>query len=174
MAGFSKTDWFMPEESERHKRTWMAFGASEQIWGKRLLPEVRRNLAKIANTIVQFEPVTMLVRESDYEMARKLLSSSVELMICPLDDLWVRDTGPVFVVNEDGEKAAINFNFNGWGGKQEHLNDAQVASLVARQAGVNLINTSFVLEGGCIEVDGQGTAVITESCVLNDNRNPGL
>ncbi len=167
-------EWFMPDEAERHERTWMAFGASETIWGRKLLPEVRRNLATVAKTIARHEPVSMLVRSSELDLARSLVGPSVDLIESPLDDLWVRDTGPTFVLTELGHKAAIDFNFNGWGEKQEFGRDAKVAALVARQAGARVINTDLVLEGGCIEVDGRGTAIITESCVLNDNRNPGV
>lgn len=166
--------WRMPDESHPHERTWMAFGASERIWGAELLPEVRRNLATIARTIARFEPVTMLVREAEYDLARQLVGAEVELFVSPLDDLWMRDTSSIFVAGTDGSPAAVDFNFNGWGEKQAHAQDAAVAAFVAQQAGVALVNTSLVLEGGCIEVDGEGTAIITESCVLNDNRNPGV
>ena len=172
--------WRMPEEGERHARTWMAFGASEAIWGKKLLPEVRRNLVLLAQTIAQFEPVSLLVRKSEMALLRQLLgttsaaNAAVTLVEANLDDLWIRDTGPTFVVNAAGQTAALDFNFNGWGGKQEHRQDAKVAALVARQAGAERLATRLVMEGGCIEVDGQGTAIITESCVLNDNRNPQL
>ena len=171
----SKTSaWRMPDEGLLHTRTWMAFGASEAIWGTELLPEVRRNLATIATTIARFEPVSMLVRQTEYDLARQLVGPDVELIVAPLDDLWMRDTSSIFVSAADGSQAAIDFNFNGWGGKQTHTRDAAVAAFVAQQAGVQLLNTALVLEGGCIEVDGEGTAIITESCVLNDNRNPGL
>ncbi len=166
--------WFMPDESDPHKRTWMAFGASQKIWGRQLLPVVQRNLASIALTIAKYEPVSMLVREADMALARQLMGDKVELIRCPLDDLWMRDTGPVFVVTANGEKAAVDFNFNGWGKKQTFGNDAKVAAFVAQQSGVPLIETNLVLEGGGIEVDGHGTAIITESCVLNKNRNPGV
>ena len=168
-------NWRMPDEAEPHVRTWMAFGASEAIWGRELLPEVRRNLATIARTIAKYEPVSMLVRAEELEIARTLLAGSrVELVEAPLDDLWIRDTGPTFVLAGPGQRAGVNFNFNGWGQKQEYAQDAQVAGFVAQQVGVQELHTDLVLEGGCIEVDGQGTAIITESCVLNDNRNPGL
>ncbi|MEM9976232.1 MAG: agmatine deiminase family protein [Cyanobacteria bacterium P01_D01_bin.2] len=166
--------WRMPDEAMAHQRTWMAFGASERIWGRQLLPEVRRNLVTIAQTIAQYEPVSMLVRAEEYDLARDLLGSSIELIVSPLDDLWIRDTGPLFVLSNQGKKAAIDFNFNGWGKKQVFQQDAAVAAFVAQQAKADVINTSLVLEGGCIEVDGHGTAIITESCVLNDNRNPGM
>lgn len=164
--------WRMPEEGEPHKRTWMAFGASEAIWGRDLLPEVRRNLAGIATTVAQFEPVSMLVRPEDLGLARDLVGPSVSMVEAPLDDLWMRDTGPVFV-SGNGTKAAVNFNFNGWGEKQDFDRDAGVADIVTTRAGVEPLTTDLVLEGGGIEVDGDGTALITESCVLNDNRNPG-
>lgn len=166
--------WFMPDEAAPHERTWMAFGAEERIWGRDLLPEVRRNLATIANTISRYEPVSMLVREGESELARSLVDPEVELVPCPLDDLWIRDTGPTFVLSESGEKAALDFNFNGWGGKQAFRRDARVAAFVADRAGVDVISTRLVLEGGCIEVDGEGSAIITESCVLDPNRNPGV
>jgi agmatine deiminase len=77
----------MPQEGEPHKRTWMAFVASEAIWGAALLPEVRRNLGTIAEAIAQFEPVSMLVRPAELDLARGLVGPSVELIEAPLDDL---------------------------------------------------------------------------------------
>ncbi len=152
----------------------MAFGASERIWGAKLLPEVQRNLATIAQTIARFEPVSMLVREGEAALVKKLLGAKIEVALAPLDDLWMRDTGPVFVRNEQGKTAAVDFNFNGWGGKQSFGHDAHVAQFITDQAGVELRETELVLEGGGIEVDGHGNAIIAESCVLNANRNPGL
>ncbi len=169
-----KTIWFMPDEGEPHRRTWMAFGAGKEIWGKKLLPEVQRNLATIALTIARYEPVSMLVRQSDMALAKQLMGAGVDLIVCPLDDLWMRDTGPVFVVTENGDKACIDFNFNGWGEKQDFYYDAKVAGFTAKYANVRRIRSNLVLEGGGIEVDGHGTAIITKSCVLNDNRNPGV
>lgn len=167
-------EWFMPDEADPHKRTWMAFGASEEIWGKVLLPEVRRNLATIARTIAMYEPVSMLVRENEYDLAYKLVGDSVELVVASLDDLWMRDTGPVFVLTKQGAKAGVNFNFNGWGKKQAFARDAKVAGFVTERAGAAVVHTNLVLEGGGIEVDGHRTAIVTESCVLNSNRNPGV
>ncbi len=173
-ANTGTNDWFMPEEGDPHARTWMAFGASAAIWGRDLVPGVRRDLAAIANAIARYEPVTMLVRDREYDVARGLLDDGVELMVAALDDLWMRDTAPVFAIDERGNKAAIDFNFNGWGEKQDYDRDARLAKFIARQAGAVRLTTDLVLEGGCIEVDGDGTAIITESCTLNDNRNPGV
>ncbi|NER82699.1 MAG: agmatine deiminase family protein [Leptolyngbya sp. SIO1D8] len=166
--------WRMPDESEPHERTWMAFGASSNIWGQKLLPEVQDNLVTIAKSITEYEPVYMLVREADYDLAAKKCGSSVNLVICPLDDLWMRDTGPVFVKRDRVKTECIDFNFNGWGQKQAHSYDAEVAHFVAEQVGFQATSTHLVLEGGAIEVDGHGTAMMTESSVLNQNRNPGM
>ena len=170
--------WYMPDESHPHKRTWMSFIASYAIWEDRQVPEVQRNLALIARTIAQYEPVSLLVRKQDYKIAVKLLGGlnnhnyPIELIEFTMNDLWMRDTGPAFVVNTQGQKAAINFNFNGWGEDQAFELDAKVANFVAKQAAVKSIQSKLVLEGGCFELDGQGTAIMTESCILNDNRNP--
>ena len=170
--------WFMPEESELHKCTWMAFIASYEIWQDRQVPEVQRNLAAIAKTIAKYEPVSILVRSQDYDIAVELLGGldnhnfPIELIEFQMNDLWIRDTGPAFVINNNGDQAAINFNFNGWGEDQAFEYDALVADFVATTAGVKSTQSSLVLEGGCFELDGQGTAIMTESCILNDNRNP--
>jgi agmatine deiminase len=164
----------MPDEGDPHERTWMAFGASAAVWGRRLLPEVRRNLATLARTIARYEPVSMLVRPEEHGLARDMVGDGIELVDCPLDDLWIRDTGPIFVVSTRRGKAAIDFNFNGWGNKQRHARDARVARRVAEAAGVERVETTLILEGGCVEVDGRGTAILTRSCSLNENRNPGM
>lgn len=116
----------------------------------------------------------MLVRKEEVSLARSLVGKRVNLVPCPIDDLWIRDTGPVFVIDGEGGKAAVDFNFNGWGDKQKYARDAKVARFVARKAGVEALDGDLVLEGGGIEVDGHGTGIISESCVLIANRNPGV
>ena len=165
--------WLMPDEADRHAATWMAFGPSEAIWGKRLAAAAQDNLASIAQAIAQFEPVNMLVRQAEYETAARKCGPKVKLVVQDIDDLWIRDTGPVFVKSGAG-LGGVNFNFNGWGNKQTHAADAKVAAGVAARANAQLVTSSLVLEGGGIEVDGEGTAIITESCVLNANRNPNV
>lgn len=174
-ASAASTDsWHMPDEGEPHRATWMSFGPSAEVWGRRLLAPARMQLARIARSIAAFEPVHMLVREAEYELAARLCGDRVQLEVQPVDDLWMRDTGPVFVQGRGGAWAGVDFNFNGWGRKQAHANDAEVADYVTDAADVPRLRTRLVLEGGGIEVDGAGTAIITESCVLNANRNPGL
>ncbi len=186
LSGFSakasnltvQNHWFMPEESDQHERTWMSFIASYDIWEAKQVPEVQRNLASIAKAIAKYEPLSLLVRKQDVHLAKKLLAGlgshnfPIELIEFNMNDLWMRDTGPTFVINAKGQKAAVNFNFNGWGEDQAYELDAKVADFVAQQAQVKIIKSSMVLEGGCFEVNGAGTAIMTESCILNDNRNP--
>lgn len=163
----------MPDEGQSHTRTWMAFGASQVTWGD-MLAAVQMQLASVANTIARFEPVSMLVRPAEMDLARRLCGPGVELHACALDDLWMRDSGPCFVRQANGEVLALDFNFNGWGHKQAHKHDQRVAAHTAKLSGAKLKRCNLVLEGGAIEVDGAGTALMTESSILNENRNPGM
>ncbi|ORZ04506.1 hypothetical protein BCR42DRAFT_338625 [Absidia repens] len=167
----------MPEEGNPHKRTWMAYGATTRTWGtsgsfgaNRLI--ARKDLMRIAANIARFEPVFMIVdNEDDEDEARDFLD---EFLIHPVDDLWIRDTGAVFVTDERKSLYGIDFNFNGWGQENTVVsNDRRIAGFTIAQANATKISTWLVLEGGGIEVDGKGTAVCTESCILNANRNPG-
>ncbi len=172
--------FYMPEESEPHKRTWISFVANDYIWSKEQILEVKRNLALIAKTIAKYEPVNVLVSKYDKKDALKLFGDlksynhPITLIEKDVDDLWFRDTAPVFVYNQNKEKLGIDFNFNGWGEDQEHKLDSEVASFITRYEGLEVLNTKLTLEGGCFEVDGKGIAILTESCILNDNRNPNI
>lgn len=166
------SQWLMPDEGDKHTATWMTFAASPAIWGKDLSQPVLETLALISGTIVDFEPVRIIVPKRFAADAKRLLDSRVEVLDHDADDLWMRDTGPTFVTGSAG-LAGVDFNFNGWGEQQEHALDAKVAAAVCKAAGVPRRTTELVLEGGALEVDGVGTAILTRSCVLNDNRNPG-
>lgn len=173
-AGAAESDgWRMPD------RRRASFGNLDGVWRQcRYLGAAStvsfKSTALIAKSIAAFEPLNMLVREEDYDLASRLCGSTVNLLVQPIDDLWIRDTGPVFVHNSRGELGGAGFNFNGWGDKQEHTQDAEVAEFVCEHAKAEFIRSSLILEGGGIEVDGEGTAIITESCVLNARRNPGV
>ena len=170
----------MLDEGAEHARTWMAFVANDYIWTRKQIPEVKRNLISIATAIAKYEPVSMLVAPEDLAEAKRRLGDSsqykypIDLIQFRTDDLWLRDTGPTFVIDSQGQKYGINFNFNGWGGKQEFNQDAMVADFITQQVGATPIISNLILEGGCFEIDGQGTAIMTRSCVLNDNRNPNV
>lgn len=168
----------MPDEGEPHERTWMGFTSSSAIWGREL-GDVQRDLMRIADAVAAFEPVTMLVNPSAMARAESLRAGAanatqIELVGAALDDLWLRDTGPVFVRRIGAaELRAVDFNFNGWGAKQAHSHDTRVAAWIANRTGAPVTRSALVLEGGGLEVDGEGTAIVKESCVLNINRNPG-
>ena len=116
----------------------------------------------------------MLVRPVEQKLAAKLCGEKVTLIDAPLDDLWIRDTGPTFVLNANQRLGAVDLNFNGWGEKQDFDDDATVAEFIAKHSKATHLTTEIVGEGGGIEVDGAGTAIITESCFVNPNRTPGL
>lgn len=161
----------MPLESEPHERTIMQWPVNLDVYDKASLRRVQRAIARIADTIVRYEPVAMLVGSADAASARALLSSDVELWDIPTDDLWCRDSGPTFVRDSAGELAVAHIRFNGWGSKQPHANDARIAERVAARLGVPLIETGLVGEQGGVEHDGAGTLLAHASCWVNPNRN---
>lgn len=167
----------MPDEAEPHSATWISYVARRNIWGRSLSNGVKENLETIAKTVAKYEPVNILVNPGvDYRRASQQVfddeSSNITLYEQPLNDLWIRDYGSVFVFDDTGDIAGIDFNFNGWGRKQSHRKDAKVAKNMAREARAYRLKTFLVMEGGGIETDGHGTAILTESCILNRNRNP--
>lgn len=170
--------WRMPAEHEPHKRTWMAFPKT----GAPLVEtpddqhEARTAWARVANAIAEFEPVTVIVDPIDIEPARRYLSSSIEIAEAPLNDAWMRDIGPTFVMSENGTVGAVNWIFNGWGqqdwARWDH--DSEIGTVVAQHAGVTLIDSPLVNEGGGIQTDGAGTVLVTDTVQLDPNRNPSL
>ncbi|MFB7471311.1 agmatine deiminase family protein [Kitasatospora sp. NPDC056184] len=164
--------WTMPAESAPHTRTFMAWPALEEVWGDQL-PGVRQDIAGLARAVARFEPVVLLARPDQADQARQACGSSVEVLDLMVDDLWARDTGPTFVTGPQG-LAGVDFNFNGWGGKQTHANDSQVARTLPAHYGITRLQAPVTGEGGGIEVDGEGTLMATESSWVNENRNPGV
>ncbi len=164
----------MPIESARHVRTWMQWPAHVAIYEEVYdLDLVRADLARLAQTIAQFEPVMMLARPDQAERAQRRCGPTVQVVPMAVDDLWARDSGPSFVRHVSGETVVLDFQFSGWGRKQACDADAQVARRVAEYLSVQHLDAGFVGEGGGIESDGAGTILTTESCLLNANRNPG-
>jgi agmatine deiminase len=165
----------MPPEWARHERTLMAWPRRRELWGPRL-GDAKLAYAATANAIVAFEPVTVVCADAgDAEEARRELSAACEIVELPIDDSWLRDTGPIFVLGGHGARAAVHFRFNGWGGKFAPWDrDAKIGRLLAEGLGDRVYEAPFVLEGGSIAVDGTGTLMTTEQCLLNPNRNPEL
>ena len=168
----------MPAEWARQSRCWMMWPSRADTWRAGAAP-ARAAFAQVANAIAEFEPVVMGVAAAECERARKLLGSAVELQVIDSNDAWMRDIGPTFVRNGDGEVRAVDWVFNAWGGLDGGLYqpwdaDDAVAARVADIAGVPRYRAPLVLEGGAIHVDGEGSCLTTEQCLLNRNRNPQL
>ncbi|APE25715.1 MULTISPECIES: agmatine deiminase family protein [Streptomyces] len=164
----------VPVEDARHTRTWMAWPDSTSIWGN-TLSGVQADIALIARTVAKYEPVVMCANSGSAAKARQLCGSTVTVISSiPVDDCWMRDSGPVFRTDGAGGLDAVGLNFNGWGNKQTHARDALVAGRVASYAGVPITYADLVGEGGAIEQDGAGTLMATRSSLVNRNRNPGV
>ncbi|MFF3271681.1 agmatine deiminase family protein [Streptomyces chrestomyceticus] len=167
----------MPAEWEPHDGIYLAWPPSDSLWGD-LAPAVQRDIARLARTLAEYEPVALLAGPEEEVRARRACGTSVGIVPVPVDDLWIRDTGPVFVTRPDAPEGAtarmgVDFHFNGWGGKQRHPNDALVARNLLRHEGIPRVDAALTAEGGSFEVDGEGTLLAAESSLVNPNRNPG-
>ena len=165
----------MPAEWARHERTLMAWPARRELWGPRLA-DAKREYAGVANAIAAFEPVTMVCADAAAAAeARAACTTAVETVELPIDDSWLRDSGPIFVTGSGGRRAGVHFGFNAWGGKFPPWDrDAEVGGRLVERLGDPCYRAPFVLEGGSIAVDGEGTLLTTEQCLLNPNRNPTM
>ncbi|MFD9127780.1 agmatine/peptidylarginine deiminase [Kitasatospora sp. NPDC059571] len=166
---------WVPADDVPHARTWMSWPSRRSVWGRQL-SGVQEDIALIARTVAGYEPVVVCVPD-DYSarQARSLCGAGVEVTTeIPTDDLWMRDIAPVFRRDGRGGLDAVCLNFNGWGNKQVHRDDARVAELVARRRGLRLTCADLVGEGGAVETDGDGTVMATESSLVNKNRNRGM
>lgn len=138
------------------------------------LQMLQETIAEIASTIAAFEPVYLLAAAEHHAAIRRTVSSGVELWDIPTEDLWARDSGPLFAFNPSGDRVVSHIRFNGWGGKQVHRHDGQIASLVAERLGAPVIESGLTGEAGGVEHDGHGLLMAHESSWVNANRNPGL
>jgi agmatine deiminase len=165
-----------PAEWSAHKRTWMCWPCRAEAWGGQDgLQRAKQAVARVAQAVSTFEPVVMAARPQDAAVAQLLCGDKVEIFEVALDDSWARDSGPTFLVGDDGRKAAVQWQFNAWGFKYHpYAEDAQFASRVAKRENVALYRAPLVCEGGAIHTDGEGTLITTEQCLLNPNRNPNL
>jgi agmatine deiminase len=182
--------WRWPAEWEPHAACWLAWPAHPEEWlGDVEAP--RRSVAALAAAIADVDPATgqargerieMLVRDDECEASARELLAGVPATLhrMPYGDIWLRDTGPIFVQPTAGEQGAWHgalaacFRCNGWGGKYDFPDDHEVAGRIAGRTGVPARHFDFVFEGGALDGDGQGTALTTRQCVLNGNRNPAL
>ncbi|MFB7666336.1 agmatine/peptidylarginine deiminase [Kitasatospora sp. NPDC056138] len=176
----------VPVDTVPHTRTWMAWPDDPAIWtgrrgGRRggttpSVAQIQADIALVANTIAKYEPVHLCANPAAAAAARRACPGGNVTVITtvPVNDCWMRDSGPVFRTDGLGGLDAIGLNFNGWGGNQTYTNDGKVAARVAALVGVPFTAAGLVAEGGAIETDGAGTLMATRSSVLVSNRNPGM
>jgi agmatine deiminase len=168
----------MPGEFEPHSGTWMLWPQRPDNWRLGAKP-AQRSWVQVATAISRFEPVTVGVNYDQYENARLSLPSHVRVVEISSDDAWIRDCGPTFVIDDKGHVRLVQWDFNAWGGLYDGLyfpwdKDQMVPLKVAEIAGVDRYRAPLVMEGGSIHVDGQGTVLTTEECLLSPGRNPDL
>ena len=170
--------WTMPSECDPQEKIWMAFPPHGESFGEtdEQTADARAAWVAVAHAILEFEPVTVIADPRDAAVAREMLHADVEVLTAPLDDAWLRDSGPTFVLNEAGELGAVDWVFNGWG-QQEWAtweNDSKLGVFVAELAGARIIDSDMVNEGGGIHVDGEGTVLLTDTVQLDRFRNPDM
>jgi agmatine deiminase len=174
----AKDGFRMPAEFERHSGCWMLWPERPDNWRAGAKP-AQAAFAASAAAIATGEPVTVGVSAAQFQNARARLPHRVRVVEISSNDAWVRDCGPTFVIDAEGRRRGVDWTFNAWGGLGGGLyfpwdRDDEVAQKILELEGTDRYRTSFVLEGGAIHVDGQGTCLTTEECLLNPNRNPQL
>jgi agmatine deiminase len=167
---------FMPAEWEPHARCWMAWPCRLEPWGSAEgMLRARLAHAAVARAISGFEKVTVAVKPRDADEARLMLGRGIEMLEIEIDDSWTRDSGPIFVSDGRDGVAGVHWRFNAWGNKYHGFeNDAAFGRRVIETLDMRRYDGPMVLEGGSVCVDGQGTLLTTEQCLLNANRNPNL
>ncbi len=169
--------FYFPGEWEKHEYTimqlpppqnWDGFGFTTK--------EVHRQWADVANAIAEYEPVLMGVRQQDMKNAKNILDEEIELVQMPLNDGWSRDSGPLFVVNGKGERRVIAPTFNGWGEKMDGMfhEDEMFKARLCKHLGIPMYPVDICMEGGGVVLDGDGTLITNEQCMMHKTRNPGL
>jgi agmatine deiminase len=168
-----------PAEWAPHSACWLAWPSHDHLWQKNLGP-AQTEFAALCLAIAEDggEALDLLVQDAGAEakarMALAPVIGQVRFHQVPVGDIWLRDTAPIFVKGKDGALHAACFRFNGWGGKYLLPDDGQVAGRVAALSGLPCLEHGWILEGGSVEVDGEGTVLTTRQCLLNPNRNPGM
>lgn len=164
----------MPPEWAPHERCWMAWPCRREIFGDRFAGACRA-YAEVARAIARSEPVSMLARPELVADASLACGRGVSVLPMDYDDSWTRDTAPTFVVSDAGELAAIDWRYDGYGGRSpETAHDATLAARIAERLGIRSFSAPLVLEGGAVQTDGEGTAMVCAPSVLDARRNPGL
>jgi agmatine deiminase len=168
----------MPAEFDPHSGCWLAWPERTDNWRLGAKP-AQAAFAAVAEAIAASEPVTVAASDAQFENCRAALPAEVRVVEVSTDDAWMRDIGPTFVIDEDGRRRGVDWRFNAWGGTEGGLyfpwdRDDRAAAKVLEVEGNDRYRAPIMLEGGAIHVDGKGTVLTTEQCLLNPNRNPEL
>jgi agmatine deiminase len=169
----SQCGYAMPAEWVPHRRTWMCWPCRAEAWGSAARMErAKAATTEVARAIARFESVVLVARPADAEAVKESCGGFAEVFVAPIDDSWARDSGPTFLSGKSA--AGVSWRFNAWGGKYEDYDhDAALAGRILERAGGEAFPAPIVCEGGAFHVDGEGTLITTEQCLLNANRNPG-
>lgn len=163
-----------PAEWQPHTACWLAFPSHRDLWLE-YLDIVQTEFVALATAIGKSEQLEILVLEETAALAKQLLGNlPVRFHQIPFGDIWMRDMTPIYIQNKDGKLGALHFQWNGWGGKYMLEHDDRVADRILQTMDIPKFAFNWVLEGGAIEVDGEGTCLTTKQCLLNPNRNPDM
>ena len=170
----ASTPWRMPAEWAPHERCLMVWPTRESLWGP-FYEQAKAEYAATANAIGAFEPVLMITNPGQANEARAACGSAVQIVDLAVDDSWIRDSGPLIVLDGRGRRAGVDFGFNSWGERfLPYDRDATISRRILDVLGIERVASDMILEGGAITVDGEGTLITTEQCLLNVNRNPSM
>lgn len=162
----------MPPEWASHAATWMAWPHNDELW-MGYLDAVRDEFTNFINTVAQHERIDLLVANKECEAdAKSRLRGDVHFHSLEYSDVWLRDSGPIFVTNPNSESLIIDWDFNGWGEKYDYVADNQIPSHVAKFLKATAVNPGIVMEGGSLDVNGTGCLITTKQCLLSPARNP--
>ena len=177
----SSLGYRMPAEWETHSGTWLTWPHNSETWPEQDMQQVETEFMGIIRPLAKNESVHILVNDEDMGNAvestlnvNNVEMKNIFLHDIPTNDSWIRDYGPNFIIQSDGKVAANDWDFDSWGRKYKWELDDLAGTVIAEESGLHHFKPEIVLEGGAIEVNGAGTCVTTESCILNPNRNNGI
>ncbi len=181
MGSREKIAFFMPAEWEKHEGTWLQWphdGSNKDENYRAKLDDIWVTMAKELHYEENVHIVVCNERERKHVQAKlneeHVNMDKIDFLVQETDDVWIRDHGPIFVKDDKGNLCLTNWNFNGWGNKYPFEKDAKIPSKISENGSIPLIETSVCLEGGGIEVNGNGTLLAAKSSIMNGNRNPTL
>lgn len=169
-----ESGFYMPPEWVEHECCWMGWPENPLAWRGRH-DEAKKAIAELSAAIADFEPVRLLVPEKSRNEAAKLCSARIELVTMDIDDSWLRDSGPTFLLGPAKELGAVDWIFNGWGNMKyaEWQKDRFTAERICRRLDIPCFKPDLVTEGGALHVDGDGTVICTRPTLTDPQRNPG-